>query len=159
MNDIRKMSDIFARHSPANIGTIHTASLLEKVRMWLCIFILSAVISGCGDKPAPAKVVELTNISVSPTSLSFVLDGSPESQRIAATAIPEDATDVAFSWSSGNANIAAVSQDGMVIAKIAGSTTISAGKYQLTITTQFSGSSTPLKEPRTTVYEKAFTVQ
>ena len=34
-----------------------------------------------------------------------------------------------------------------------------AGKYQLVICTQFSGSSMALKEPRTAVYEKVFTVQ
>ena len=36
---------------------------------------------------------------------------------------------------------------------------MAAGKYQLTVCTQFSGSSTPLKEARTTVYDKILTVQ
>ena len=34
-----------------------------------------------------------------------------------------------------------------------------AGRYQLTICNQFSGNATLLKEPRTTVYDKIFTVQ
>ena len=34
-----------------------------------------------------------------------------------------------------------------------------AGKYQLAVCTQFSGSSTPLKEPKATVYDKILTVQ
>ena len=36
---------------------------------------------------------------------------------------------------------------------------LTAGKYRLVIRTQFSGSSTPLKEPRMNVYDKIFTVQ
>jgi hypothetical protein len=36
---------------------------------------------------------------------------------------------------------------------------LAAGKYRLVINSQFSGSSTPLKEVRTAVYEKVFTVE
>jgi hypothetical protein len=36
---------------------------------------------------------------------------------------------------------------------------LAAGRYQLTICTQFCGSAIPLKEPRTAVYEKILTVQ
>ena len=36
---------------------------------------------------------------------------------------------------------------------------LAAGRYQLAICTQFSGSASPLKEPRMTVYEKVLTVQ
>jgi hypothetical protein len=37
--------------------------------------------------------------------------------------------------------------------------TLAAGRFQLTICTQFCGSAIPLKEPRMTVYEKILTVQ
>ena len=36
---------------------------------------------------------------------------------------------------------------------------LAAGKYQMTVCTQFCGKSTPLKEPRVAVYEKILTVQ
>ena len=86
--------------------------------------VLLAVISGCAEKPAQGKLVELTGLSVSPTSLSLGLGGTPESQQITVTAVPEDAADVTFAWKSSNADIADVSQDGMVTAKGAGSTMI-----------------------------------
>ena len=86
----------------------------------VCAFILYA----CADAPAPNKLVELTGLTVSPTSLSLVLGGATSSQQITATATPEDATDVTITWSSGNSNIASVSQGGLVTAQVAGNTAI-----------------------------------
>ena len=70
------------------------------------------------------EIVELTGVSVSPTSLLLVYDGSPETQQIIVTIAPKNATDVIFTWASGNKAVATVSQTGLVTATGVGSTQI-----------------------------------
>ncbi|MDR1153783.1 MAG: Ig-like domain-containing protein [Bacteroidales bacterium] len=78
--------------------------------------------SFCGCKD---KTVEMTGISVSPTSVLLVYGGTPDSQQITAEAVPENATGVNFSWASGDNAIAAVSRSGLITATGIGSTQIS----------------------------------
>ncbi|MDR1102728.1 MAG: Ig-like domain-containing protein, partial [Tannerella sp.] len=78
--------------------------------------------SFCGCKD---KTVEMTGISVSPTSIWLVYGGTPDSQQITAEAVPENATGVNFSWASGDNAIAAVSRSGLVTATGIGSTEVS----------------------------------
>jgi hypothetical protein len=83
------------------------------------ILILGVSISGCKDKS-----VYMTGLSVSPTSILLVYGGTPDSQQITATAVPENATGVKFTWASADKTVATVSQTGLVKAVDLGSTQI-----------------------------------
>jgi len=90
------------------------------------MFIIGMNISVCNDKPVhqPDPPVELEDFTVSPTSVSLMLEGMPDSQQITTTVQPEDTPDVTFTWSSGNNAVAAVSSTGTVTAKGVGVTQI-----------------------------------
>jgi len=94
---------------------------MKKVIILIYLFCISGIF-GCKDKHDQS--VKLTGLSVSPTSISLVYGGMPDSQQITATAIPENATDVTFTWSSGNTAVATVLPTGLVTAAGAGSTLI-----------------------------------
>jgi exopolysaccharide biosynthesis protein len=90
-----------------------------------CLFLFGAGFSGCREKPVEQEqLVELTNISVSPTSISLMYRGTPESQQITVTAVPENVPDVTFTCSSGNKAVATVSTTGLVTATGVGSTIV-----------------------------------
>ncbi|MDR1859938.1 MAG: Ig-like domain-containing protein [Bacteroidales bacterium] len=68
-----------------------------------------------------AAAVPLTAISVAPESLTMNIG---EEQKLKATPVPEDASDVELSWTSSDANIASVNYTGKVTAKKAGEAVI-----------------------------------
>ena len=76
--------------------------------IFLAMFIFA--IAGCDDKPEEKKVA-VTGITVSPPAVSLA-PGS--TQQLTATVTPDDATNKAVAWSSGNTACATVSADGMV---------------------------------------------
>ena len=86
------------------------------------MFLLGTVVSACkGEKP---QEVAMTGFKLSPTSITLVYEGTPASQQIIATAVPENATNIAFSWMSEDETVAAVSPTGLVTATGVGSTHI-----------------------------------
>ena len=90
-----------------------------------CICIPVTGISGCSDKPAEQyHPVELTDLLVSPASVSLLYGGEPSLQQLTATVLPENVTDVIFTWLSGNRDVATVSPTGLVTAEGVGSTQI-----------------------------------
>jgi len=77
------------------------------------------VISGCKD-----KIIELTGITVAPTSVVLVYGGSPDTQQLTAEVVPQNATNVKIEWSTGNSAVATVTGTGLVSATGVGSTNI-----------------------------------
>ncbi|MDR1153188.1 MAG: Ig-like domain-containing protein, partial [Bacteroidales bacterium] len=77
-----------------------------------CMLMLGCCLTGC--KEDEEEKVPLTGITVNPTSLTMAVG---DKRTIAATPIPENATDVQFSWVSKSPAIATVSQAGEVEAK------------------------------------------
>lgn len=90
-----------------------------KKTLVLYLFILSISFLSCKD-----KTVVLEGTSVSPTSISLVYGGSPNSQQITVTLIPENVKDVIIKWKSGDENVAVVSENGLVTATGIGYTQI-----------------------------------
>ena len=70
------------------------------------------------DYPKDTKV---SSISLTATSLSLTIG---ETQQLAATILPEDATDKSVTWTSSNKNVATVNATGMVTAIAEGSAII-----------------------------------
>jgi len=70
-----------------------------------------------------AKTISVTGVSLSKNSLSMT---EGETYTLTATITPSNATEKSVSWSSSNTSVATVSNAGLVTAKSAGSTTITA---------------------------------
>jgi len=94
---------------------------MMKTRIISFAYILISVtcISGC-----KGKSVVLTDISVFPTEILLEYEGTPVSQQITVTTIPENMTDVSIKWFSGNHSVATVSPTGLVTSASVGSTNI-----------------------------------
>ncbi|MBO4768891.1 MAG: Ig domain-containing protein, partial [Bacteroidales bacterium] len=67
--------------------------------------------------------VAVTSVSVAPTTLALNVN---ETGNLAATVLPENATDKSVTWSSSNASVASVDADGKVTGVAAGTATITA---------------------------------
>jgi hypothetical protein len=85
--------------------------------------VMSLLMIGTGG--CKEKEVELTSISISPEKVWLVYEGDPFTQQLTATAVPENASNVQFTWSSGNKSVATVSPTGLVTATGIGVTQIS----------------------------------
>jgi hypothetical protein len=92
-----------------------------KTRKMLLIFaaIMVTGLAGCKD-----KIIEITSIEVSPTSVNLVIGGTPNTMQLTAKALPDNASKVNFSWSSGDKDVATVDQSGLVTATGVGHTKI-----------------------------------
>lgn len=77
------------------------------------------ILRGCKE-----ETMALTGISVSPKSVSLVFGGTPASQQITATPIPENATGFTFTWTSDKEEVATVSPQGLVTATGPGATEV-----------------------------------
>ena len=69
------------------------------------------------------KIIDVTGISLSKTNLSLT---KGQSETLTATVKPENATDKSVTWTSSNASVASVDQNGKVTAVKSGSATITA---------------------------------
>jgi uncharacterized protein YjdB len=75
------------------------------------------------------QVVNVTGVTVSPTSASLTVNGT---QQLTATIAPSNATNKNVTWSSSNNTVATVSSTGLV-------TAVAAGSAVITVTTQDGG--------------------
>ena len=88
-----------------------------------------SAVSEDGDKEAEcevtvvAKVVPLTSISISPTTLSMTIG---DKNTLKPNFEPTDATNTEVTWTSSNTSVAAVSSSGIVTANSEGTATITA---------------------------------
>ncbi len=82
----------------------------------------SATQSICG----PQEDVDVTSVSLSPTSATISLQAPNKTLPLSATVLPANATNKALSWSSSNTAVATVSSSGIVSAHTVGTTTITA---------------------------------
>lgn len=71
----------------------------------------------------PAPVVEASSVALNTTSLSMV---AGDKMSLSATVSPANTTDKSVTWTSDNTSVATVDANGLVTAKAAGTTTITA---------------------------------
>jgi uncharacterized protein YjdB len=109
-------------------------------------------ITSCGDKDDES--VALTSITVSPTSLNLLVGSM---QQLTATAVPGNATGVAFAWSSNNEAVATVGASGLVTAAGLGSAviTVSSGSVSATVPVTVVMEAIPLVSINTRVENEA----
>jgi hypothetical protein len=88
----------------------------------LAVVVLLLFFAGCSKKDNKDDKIALTTIDVSPAEVSLTAAG--ETQQLTATAVPANASDVDFKWKSDSEAVATVSNDGLVTAVAAGSTTV-----------------------------------
>lgn len=70
--------------------------------------------------------VDVSSVSLSPTSATISLQSPNITLPLSATVLPANASNKALTWASSNNNVATVSSSGIVSAKAVGSTTITA---------------------------------
>ena len=70
-----------------------------------------------------SSTINVTNVTVSPTTLTLTVQ---DTLQMNATVLPSNATNKALTWTSSNTSVATVSANGLVTAKVAGTTTITA---------------------------------
>jgi hypothetical protein len=80
---------------------------------------IALFLAGC-DKEEDKKVA-LSSIEVTPAQVELTTGGT---QQLIATAVPKDAADVVFEWSSADNTVVTVSDKGLVTAVKAGNTTV-----------------------------------
>lgn len=74
-----------------------------------------------GVEPAQQEVIEVTGVTVAPTSATLKINGK---QQLTATIAPANATDKAVTWKSDNTSVATVSESGLVKGIAQGTATI-----------------------------------
>lgn len=80
----------------------------------------TVVMTGCGNDDDGGEVA-LTDITVSPSSVSLLVGGT---QKVTATPVPANAAGVSFVWTSQNESVATVDQTGLVTVRSEGTTTV-----------------------------------
>lgn len=75
-----------------------------------------------GEFTVTVKTVHVTGVSINPTTYSMEIG---QSVRFSATVSPSDATNKAVTWRSSDTSVATVNNNGCVVAKNIGTTTIS----------------------------------
>lgn len=83
----------------------------------------SFTVTQAGTPPAPPSNIPVESVSLSKTELSL---NKGQTETLVATVLPENATDKNVIWSSSDATVASVGQDGMVTALKSGTATITA---------------------------------
>lgn len=74
-----------------------------------------------GLRPAQQEVINVTSVTVAPTSATLKINGK---QQLTATIAPANATDKAVTWKSSNTAVATVSESGLVKGIAQGTATI-----------------------------------
>jgi hypothetical protein len=96
--------------------------------------VLVLFLAGCGGDDDETNKVALKSITVEPaTTVSLVIG---ETQQLTATAVPANASDVKFVWTTAVATVATVSDNGLVTAVGAGTTavTVTSGSIKTDVT-------------------------
>jgi uncharacterized protein YjdB len=108
--------------------------------------------TSCGSDDENGDV-KLTDITVTPSSVSLVIG---QSQKVTAKAVPENATGVAFEWSSAAPEIATVTQDGTISVVAVGTTTVTvkSGSISKSISVEGLTNERPLQVITLTVPDK-----
>ena len=86
----------------------------------------ATITAKAGEKTATCEVdvtAAVTSVALNKTTLTL---DKGKSETLKATVLPEDATDKTVTWSSSNASVASVDQNGKVTAKLGGNATITA---------------------------------
>jgi hypothetical protein len=92
---------------------------MKKVFLFLVLALACTVgMTSCGDDD---KSVPLTGITVAPKTIKLPVGGL---QKVTVTAVPANATDVTYTWTSQNTNVATVDAIGLVTITGVGSTTV-----------------------------------
>ncbi|MDR0715133.1 MAG: phosphodiester glycosidase family protein [Bacteroidales bacterium] len=112
--------------SNAGIATVSASGLVRGVSAGSAEITVRAQVSSNVEKKIPVTVssinIPLTAIVVSPETVTLNVN---ETRQIRATPEPSNATDVSFSWSSDNSNVATVSSaSGVVTGKNKGTATV-----------------------------------
>ncbi len=81
----------------------------------------SAIDAMIGVEPESQEVIEVTGVTVAPTSATLKINGK---QQLTATIAPANATDKAVTWKSSNTSVATVSETGLVKGIAQGTATI-----------------------------------
>ena len=95
---------------------------MKKLSLRVFLMALMALLVACAVSACEDPVVEVSSVSVSPTSANLEVGGTVS---LTATVSPSNATDKTVTWSSSNANVATVS-GGIVKAVGEGTATITA---------------------------------
>lgn len=90
---------------------------------------LALVLCGCGEKEVEKPSVPIQSITLSKTEITLFIGGE---EKLSATVSPDDATDKTVVWRSGNESVATV-RGGVVSAKSAGETTVTASNMEGTV--------------------------
>jgi uncharacterized protein YjdB len=110
--------------SDENIATVDSDGVVTAVNGGAATI---TVTSNDGAKTADCVVtviVPVTSVSVLPTTTTIGLDATPPTVQLAATVLPDDATDKTVTWSSSHNNFATVDNEGLVTAQAEGAATI-----------------------------------
>jgi hypothetical protein len=89
--------------------------------------------TSCGEDD---KGIKLTDFTLSPTEIKKPVG---EIQKVTATSVPSDATDVVYSWTSANESVATVNAEGIVRITGVGTTTVTATSGAISKTVQVEG--------------------
>ena len=92
---------------------------MKKLFLFLVVVLACTIgMTSCGDDD---KSVPLTGITVAPKTIKQPVGGQ---QKVTVTAVPANATDVTYTWTSQNTNVATVDATGLVVIVGVGSTTV-----------------------------------
>jgi hypothetical protein len=104
------------------------------------LFLVSALVCGTMMTTSCSKDedhgVALTGLTVNPTSVKKPVG---EIQKVTVTAVPENATDVTYKWTSANESIATVNEEGVVRIQGVGKTTVKVESGTLSATVEVEG--------------------
>jgi len=98
-----------------------TNILRNVIAMTICLAVTTMFFASCEDPNDPTQEIEVTGVSLKPTTLSLEVG---KTATLTATIAPSDATDKSLTWMSANSKVAVVDNKGTVEAKGTGSTNI-----------------------------------
>ena len=104
------------------MSTFSTHISLRIKSIALMLAMIAGVFASCGPQEPEVVVVDVSEVSVSPTTLSLV---AGDTANLTATVSPSNATDKTVRWSSSNSLVASV-DNGKVTAVAEGSANITA---------------------------------
>jgi len=116
--------DVTWESSNTNVATVSNSGVVSAVAIGTATI---TVKTKSGGKTASCNVtvsttaVSVASVSLNKTSTTLAINGT---EQLTCTILPTNATNKGLTWSSSNANIATVSNNGLVTAKAVGTATI-----------------------------------